>query len=78
MAYQVDYRSLEETWGALEASPREMRVKLLDDTDKTWLYANTLICRKDFPEAEKLKVFGRFGLEAGEVYVKVIAIEELT
>lgn len=77
MSYQVDYKSLEEVWGTLEASPREMRVKLLDDTDKTWLYANTLICRKEFPEAGKMKVFGRFGIEAGEVYVKVLSTEEL-
>jgi hypothetical protein len=77
MAFQVDYKSFEEAWGGLEASPKEMRVKLLNDDDKSWLYANTIICRKEFPEGERMKVFGRFGLEAGEVYVKVLSTEEL-
>jgi hypothetical protein len=77
MGFQVDYKSIEDAWGILETTPQEMRVKLLNDADKTWVYAQTLICRKEFPEAEKMKVFGRFGLEAGEVYVKVLSLEEL-
>jgi len=78
MGYQVDYKSIEEAWAALESSPREMRVKLLNDDDKTWLYARTLICRKEFPEAEKMKIFSRYGLDAGDIYVKILSLEDLT
>ena len=75
MSTQIDFRSLEEVWNVLEADPRELQVRLRDEEDKTWIFARAMVSKRDFPGGERMKVFGRFGLDAGEVCVKVL--EEL-
>ena len=77
MSMQIDFRSLEEVWASLEteSEPKELQVRLLDEENKTWTFARAMVSRREFPGGELTKVFGRFGIEAGEVFVKVL--EEL-
>lgn len=78
MGYQVDFRSLEEVWASMETGQRELKVKLQDDEEKTWTYARAIVSRQEFPQGERMRVFSRFGLEAGQVYVQVLELEDLS
>jgi|TARA_B100000315_G_C14254224_1_gene441147 NAD-dependent SIR2 family protein deacetylase len=77
MSTKIDFRSLEEVWASLEteSQPKELQVRLRDDEDKIWTFARAKVSRKEFSEGKPMKVFSRFGLEAGDVYVEVL--EEL-
>lgn len=78
MGYQIDFRSLEDSWASLETGQRELKVKLQDEEEKTWTYARAMVSRQEFPQGERMRVFSRFGLEAGEVYVKILELEDLS
>ena len=69
--YEVDSLSLRDHMTELQSGEKELKVKLKDTEDQSWVTARVVASKQPVEEGEQMSIMSTFGLPAGDIYIKI-------